>query len=65
MPKYSKAAAKKVGAVMKEFSKGKLKSGGSGKKVKSPAQAKAIALSEARRRGLKVPPKKKKAKKKG
>jgi|TARA_E500000318_G_scaffold40602_1_gene38881 hypothetical protein len=37
----------KVKKVMKEFKKGKLKSGGSGKKVKSRKQAVAIALSEA------------------
>ena len=33
--------------VMKEFKSGKLKSGGSGKKVKNKKQAIAIALSEA------------------
>jgi hypothetical protein len=35
----------KVATVMKEFSKGDLKSS-SGQKVKNPAQAKAIAMSE-------------------
>ncbi len=36
----------KVKKVMKEFKKGKLRSGGSGKKVKNRKQAVAIALSE-------------------
>ena len=44
MKKKSKAQ-KKVATVMREFSKGKLKSG-SGQKVKNPQQAKAIAMSE-------------------
>jgi hypothetical protein len=37
----------KVKKVMEEFKSGKLKSGGSGKKVKNKKQAIAIALSEA------------------
>ena len=37
----------KVKKVMKEFKQGKLRSGGSGKKVKNRKQAVAIALSEA------------------
>jgi hypothetical protein len=41
-------AQKKVGTVMSEFKKGKLHSGGSGKVVKNPKQAIAIALSEAK-----------------
>lgn len=40
----------KVDKVMGEYKRGKLKSGGSGKRVKSRKQAIAIALSEARRR---------------
>jgi hypothetical protein len=57
MAKYSKAAEKKVGKVMKEFKEGTLKSGkdGSGGKVKSRKQAIAIGISEAREAGLKVP----------
>ena len=39
----------KVGKVMKEFKAGSLHSGKGGKVVKSPKQAVAIALSEARR----------------
>jgi hypothetical protein len=38
---------KKVAKVMREYKKGTLKSGGSGKKVKNRKQAIAIALSEA------------------
>jgi hypothetical protein len=41
-------AQKKVGTVMSEFKKGKLHSGGSGKVVKNPKQAIAIAMSEAK-----------------
>ena len=47
----------KVHKVMKEHKEGTLKSG-SGKKVKSRKQAVAIALSEARRSGAKIPKKK-------
>ena len=41
---------------MHEMHQGKLKSGRSGKKVTNPKQAIAIALSEKRREGAKVPP---------
>ena len=41
---------------MDEMNAGKLKSGRSGKKVTNPKQAIAIALSEARKKGAKVPP---------
>jgi hypothetical protein len=58
MPRYSQAAQKKVKKVMHEFKKGKLKSGRSGKKVKSRKQAIAIGLSEARKKGAKSPKKK-------
>jgi hypothetical protein len=47
MKKMSKGQ-KKVGKVMKEFKKSKLHSGKSGKIVKNPKQAIAIALSEAK-----------------
>jgi hypothetical protein len=49
----------KVREVMEEHKEEKLKSG-SGKKVASRKQAVAIALSEARKSGAKIPPKKKK-----
>jgi hypothetical protein len=55
--KYGKKASEKVGEVMHEFKEGKLKSG-SGHKVTSREQAVAIGLSEARKEGDKVPPKK-------
>ena len=50
----------KVHKVMKEHKEGKLKSG-SGKKVASRKQAVAIALSEAREAGAKIPRKKSKS----
>ena len=56
--KYSKSASKYVAGAMRKRKKGKLKSGRSGKKVKSRKQAIAIGLSEARRKGKKVPKKK-------
>jgi hypothetical protein len=40
--------AKKIGKVMGEYKSGKLHSGGTGKVVKNPKQAIAIALSEAK-----------------
>jgi hypothetical protein len=62
--KYGKKARSKVKRAMHERKRGTLKSGRSGKKVKSRKQAIAIGLSEARRSGGKVPRKKKGAKKK-
>ena len=62
--KYSKKASKKVESALHERKRGKLKSGRSGRTVKSRKQAIAIGLSEARRSGAKVP-KKKSAKKQG
>ena len=56
--KYSKGAARKVERAMKKRKAGTLKSGRSGKKVKSRKQAIAIGLSEARKAGKKVPKKK-------
>lgn len=58
--KYSEGAAKKVARAMHKRKKGTLKSGRSGKKVKSRKQAIAIGLSEARKEGKKVPAKKSK-----
>lgn len=55
--KYSKKAAAKVGRAMKKRKAGTLKSGRSGRKVKSRKQAIAIGLSEARAMGAKVPKK--------
>ena len=62
MAKYGKKAQDKVKENMRERKKGKLRSG-SGKKVTSKKQAIAIALSEARKEGGKVPKKKTSAKK--
>lgn len=64
MAKYGKAAAKKVKRALKKRKSGTLKSGRSGKTVKSRKQAIAIGLSEARKRGAKVPAKKTAARKK-
>lgn len=58
MARYGKKAQEKVEAAMHEFKEGKLKSGGSGRKVRNPKQAIAIGLSEARKSGAKVPPEK-------
>jgi hypothetical protein len=57
MAKYGKKAGKKVERAMQERKKGTLKSGRSGKTVKSRKQAIAIGLSEARKAGAKVPKK--------
>jgi hypothetical protein len=64
MAKYGRKAQKKVGRAMHEMKRGKLRSGRSGKKVKSRKQAIAIGLSEARRSGAKVPRRKKSSRKK-
>lgn len=56
--KYGKKAGEKVERAMHEMKEGTLRSGGSGRKVKSRKQAIAIGLSEARREGGKVPRKK-------
>jgi hypothetical protein len=56
--KYSKSASKDVERTMKKRKAGTLKSGRSGKKVKSRKQAIAIGLSEARKKGKKVPKRK-------
>jgi Family of unknown function (DUF6496) len=59
MAKYGKKASEKVEKAMHERKHGTLRSGRSGKKVKSRKQAIAIGLSEARRSGGKVPRKRK------
>lgn len=55
--KYARSAQKDVEKEMHKFKRGKLRSGRSGKKVTSRKQAIAIGLSEARRKGKKVPKK--------
>ena len=64
MAKYGKKAQRKVKRAMHERKHGTLRSGRSGKKVKSRKQAIAIGLSEARRSGAKVPRRKKKSSRK-
>ncbi len=58
--RYGKAASKRVESAMRRRKKGTLRSGkgGKGGKVKSRKQAIAIGLSEARKKGAKVPRKK-------
>jgi hypothetical protein len=55
--KYSESASKDIERAMHKKKRGTLKSG-SGKTVKSRKQAVAIGLSEARKKGKKVPKKK-------
>ena len=62
--KYGAGAGRTVKKVMHEMKRGALKSGRSKKKVKSRKQAVAIALSEARASGAKVPARKKSSRKK-
>jgi hypothetical protein len=58
MAKYSEKAQDKVEKAMHERKHGTLKSGSTGKTVKSRKQAIAIGLSEARREGARAPQKK-------
>ena len=58
MARYGTKAQKSVKRAMHKRKKGTLKSGNSGRRVKSRKQAIAIGLSEARRKGGKVPRKK-------
>jgi hypothetical protein len=58
--RYSKSASRDVERAMKKRKKGTLRSGRSGRKVKSRKQAIAIGLSEARKKGKKVPRRKRK-----
>jgi hypothetical protein len=53
--RYGRASGKKVRRAMHEMKRGKLRSGRSGRRVRSRKQAIAIGLSEARRAGAKVP----------
>ena len=55
MAKYGKKASETVERAMRRRKRGTLRSGGSGKKVTSRKQAIAIGLSEARKKGAKVP----------
>jgi Family of unknown function (DUF6496) len=64
MARYGKKAQKKVARALHERKQGTLRSGRSGRKVKSRRQAVAIGLSQARRAGAKVPSKQSGRKKK-
>lgn len=57
MAKYGKGAQRSVKRAMHKLKEGSLRSGKSGKRVKSRKQAVVIGLSEARRKGAKVPAK--------
>jgi hypothetical protein len=57
MARYGKKAQQKVRETMRKRKRGTLKSGRSGRRVKSRKQAIAIGLSKARRAGAKVPKK--------
>jgi hypothetical protein len=57
--RYSRGASKDVERAMHKRKRGKLKSGRSGKTVRSRKQAIAIGLSEARKKGKKVPKRRK------
>ena len=58
MARYSRGASKSVKSAMSRRKRGSLRSAGSGKKVTSRKQAIAIGLSEARKKGARVPRKK-------
>jgi hypothetical protein len=64
MAAKKKSGARKVERAMHEMKRGTLKSGRSGKTVRSRKQAIAIGLSEARKAGAKIPKKKSNARKK-
>ena len=57
--RYSRSASRDVERAMKKRKKGTLRSGRSKKRVTSRKQAIAIGLSEARKKGKKVPRRKK------
>ena len=59
MAKYGKKAQESVRRAMCEYKRGELRSGKSGTTVKKREQAVAIGLSEARKKGAKVPQKRK------
>lgn len=63
MAKYGRKAGEEVKKAVRKQKKGTLKSGKTGRKVKSRKQAVAIGLSKARKKGAKVPKKKSSRKK--
>jgi hypothetical protein len=64
MAKYGKKASQKVEKAMHERKRGTLRSGRSGRRVRSRKQAIAIGLSQARKAGAKVPRRRKGGRKK-
>ena len=60
--KYDEKSQKTVREAMHKYKRGELKSGKAGHQVKNRKQAVAIGLSEARKKGAKVPAKKKSGK---
>jgi uncharacterized protein DUF6496 len=62
--RYGRKAQQKVRRAMHERKAGRLRSGRSGRRVKSRKQAIAIGLSEARRSGAKVPRRRRKSSRK-
>jgi len=54
--RYGKKSQRQVKEAMHKYKQGQLRSGQSGKKVRNRKQAVAIGLSEARKKGAKVPP---------
>jgi hypothetical protein len=56
MSRYGRRSQKEVERTMREYKRGQLRSGKAGHKARSRKQAIAIGLSEARRKGAKVPP---------
>ncbi len=58
MARYGRTSHKTVKSALHRRKRGTLRSGRSGKRVTSRKQAIAIGLSEARRKGGKVPPRK-------
>jgi hypothetical protein len=61
MARYGRKARSKVKRALHKKKRGTLRSGRSGKRVKSRKQAIAIGLSEARRAGGKVPKRRRKS----
>lgn len=57
MARYGKKSQESVEKAMHKYKEGTLTSGKSDKKVTNPKQAIAIGLSEARKKGAKVPKK--------
>jgi len=64
MARYGKKSRRTVKSAMHRYKRGSLKSGRSGRRVKSRKQAIAIGLSEARRKGGKVPARRRSSRKK-